>query len=52
VSLYAKDPIGKASAVVLFVSGNYGIADIMAIEKCSLWVELPGEMIKTYHICL
>jgi hypothetical protein len=52
MSLYAKDPIGEASEVVLFIPENYGVADIMAVEKCSLWVKLAKEMIKTCHICL
>ena len=46
--LYARDPRGETSACVVLVLALVAafVENPVCTEKCSLWVELPGETIE------
>ena len=46
--LYARDPRGETSACVVLVLVLVAafVENLVCAEKCSLWVELPGETIE------
>jgi hypothetical protein len=51
MSLYARSPIGETSTEVLInPAAELGSSGPVAIEKHSLWVELPEETVKTCRI--
>ena len=51
MSSYAKDPIGETSAGSSLFSLVWRVNEnLVAIEKCSLRVELPGKTIGIYPI--
>ena len=47
--LYARDPRGGTSTCVVLVLALVAVfvENTVCIEKCSLWVELPGETIES-----
>jgi hypothetical protein len=48
---YARDPIGETSAYSSLLSLVYGVRmRTLVVEKCSLWVKLPGKTIRNQPI--
>jgi hypothetical protein len=53
MNFYAKDPIGETSAGSSLFSLVWRLNEnLVAVEKCSLRVELPGKTIRIYPINL
>ena len=53
--LYARDPRGDTSTCVVLVLALVAVfvENTVCIEKCSLWVELPGETIEPrFSVCV
>ena len=53
--LYARDPRGETSACVVLVLALIAafVENPVYAEKCSLWVELPGETIEPEsYVCV